>query len=239
MGDNGGTSDLPWASVFDPAANARALSAIQAEGFRAASKLVDRFVGQTKTNGNVHRANGERSNSDGMGSVGSAANGKAESDSSNLDLEQLMKTWWLIAGQFLVGSARMAVAPFTGSVSDSGPAALDLGNSRGEGSLELHAEPAGRATAEVWLHNRGADDLGEVVLRCSDLLAHDGGVVPSAAVRFEPAVVPMPSRSSRGVAVNIALTPQVRPGVYRGTVLAGGNPDLWLSMVLTVRMPGS
>ena len=37
------SNDLPWASVFDSAANMRALSAIQADGFRAASELVDRF----------------------------------------------------------------------------------------------------------------------------------------------------------------------------------------------------
>ena len=42
--DDGSIADLPWASVFDPAANARALSAIQARGFRAASEVVDRFV---------------------------------------------------------------------------------------------------------------------------------------------------------------------------------------------------
>ena len=44
LGDDGTIDDLPWASVFDPAANARALSAIQAEGFRAASRIVDRFA---------------------------------------------------------------------------------------------------------------------------------------------------------------------------------------------------
>ena len=42
--DGGGIDDLPWATVFDPAANARALGAIQAEGFRAASRIVDRFA---------------------------------------------------------------------------------------------------------------------------------------------------------------------------------------------------
>jgi hypothetical protein len=42
--DDGSIADLPWASVFDPAANVRALSAIQARGFRAASEVVDRFV---------------------------------------------------------------------------------------------------------------------------------------------------------------------------------------------------
>jgi hypothetical protein len=233
MGDEGGIADLPWASVFDPAANARALSAIQAEGFRAASKLVDRFVGMATGNGDGNAAGPATTTP--AGSTASA-NGDGAVDVSNFD--QLMKTWWLIAGQFLVGSAKMATAPFIGRAA-GGPATMDLGSARGEGVLELHAESAGRATGEVWLHNRGAEDLGEMVLRCSDLLAHDGGVVEAAAVLFEPKILPMPRRSSRGVAVSITLSPRVLPGVYRGTLLAGGNPDLWLPVVLTVRMPGS
>jgi hypothetical protein len=52
LGDDGTIDDLPWASVFDPAANARALSAIQAEGFRAASRIVDRFAKAVGSAGN-------------------------------------------------------------------------------------------------------------------------------------------------------------------------------------------
>ena len=55
-GQNGQRHDVPWASVFDPAANLRALTTIQAEGFRAASEIVDRVVrwprsGPTAPNG--------------------------------------------------------------------------------------------------------------------------------------------------------------------------------------------
>ena len=39
--DDGAISDLPWASVFDPANNMRVLGEIQARGFRAATELVD------------------------------------------------------------------------------------------------------------------------------------------------------------------------------------------------------
>ena len=39
MSDDGSNANLPWASVFDPAANARALSAIQAEGFAQPASL--------------------------------------------------------------------------------------------------------------------------------------------------------------------------------------------------------
>lgn len=241
MSDDGSNANVPWASVFDPAANARALSAIQAEGFRAASKLVDRFVGRATGNSNGNSVNGNGHGAAAGASAVPAVNGNGGSQSENLDLEQLMKSWWLIAGQFLVGSARVASAPFIGATSQDrgGSASLDLGNARGDGTLELHAESLGRATGEVWLHNRGPDDLGDVVLRCSELLAHDGDAVVAAAVQFEPKIVPMPRRSSRGVAISIALPPRVRPGVYRGTLLASGNPDLWLPVVLTVRMPGS
>jgi hypothetical protein len=234
--DDGSFSDVPWSSVFDPAANARALSAIQAEGFRAASKLVDRFVGKATSNGNG--ANGSGISPASTPSAVPAPDGISRRGVEDVNLEHLMKTWWLIVGQFLTGSARMAAAPFLNPAADDSPT-LDLGSPRGEGTLELEAEPAGRATAEVWLHNRGPDDLGEIVIRCSDLLAHDGGVVEATAMHFEPDIVPMPKRSSRGVSITVALTPAVRPGVYRGTLLAGGKPDLWLPVVLSVRIPGS
>src|SRR3984957_4436147 len=54
--DDGTIDDLPWASVFDPAANARALSAIQAEGFRAASRIVDQFVRAVGSNSEAEAA---------------------------------------------------------------------------------------------------------------------------------------------------------------------------------------
>jgi hypothetical protein len=41
------------------------------------------------------------------------------------------------------------------------------------------------------------------------------------------------------VLVTVDVGPEVRPGVYRGTVLANGNPDLWLPVMLTVRLPST
>lgn len=81
-----GLGDLPWASVFDPAANARALSAIQAEGFRAASRIVDRF------------ARPSRPDSDGPTPPDPAP--------GLPDFEQLTRTWWAMAGQVLLGGDR-------------------------------------------------------------------------------------------------------------------------------------
>jgi hypothetical protein len=69
------------------------------------------------------------------------------------------------------------------------------------------------------------------------LLAHDGSVVESGAVMFDPAASAMPGRSSRGIEVKTEVPLGVAPGVYRGTLLAEGHPSLWLPVVLTVHVP--
>lgn len=221
---DGRINDLPWAAVFDPAANARALSAIQAEGFRAASELVDRFVriASTGVNGN--------------GRSRSSAAPLTQDQRADLfgatDIEPLIRSWWSMIGQFLLGSApRVLNSPA------ADPAMLDFSNAEAKGRLDLEATVPGTTTAEVWLHNRAADDLGEVALRSSDLVAHDGRVMGSGAVTFIPAAVPMPGRSSRGIELKTEVPQGVQPGLYRGTLLVVGHPELWLPLALTVRSP--
>jgi hypothetical protein len=219
---DGNINELPWASVFDPAANARALSAIQAEGFRAASELVDRFVR--------------------IASTGVSGNGRSTPSTPPLtqdqradvfgatDIEPLIRSWWSMVGQFLLGSAPRAL-----DSPAADPATLDFSNAEAKGRLDLEATVPGTTTAEVWLHNRVAKDMGEVQLRCSDLLAHDGGVIGSGAVTFIPTAVPMPGRSSRGIELKIEVPQGIQPDLYRGTLLVEGHPELWLPVVLTVR----
>jgi hypothetical protein len=220
---DGSTNDLPWASVFDPAANARALSAIQAEGFRAASELVDRFarIATTGIGG-----------SDRPGTPAAPLSNDQRADFFGAtDIEPLIRSWWSLVGQMLLGSN----PPVTDSRAPVNPATLDLSSDEATGQLVLKAAASAAATAVVWLHNRGVKDFGQVRLRCSDLLADDGRVVDSDAVTFGPAVVPMPARSSRGIDMTIKVAADVGPGVYRGTLLAEGHQDLWLPVVLTVR----
>jgi hypothetical protein len=224
-GENGDgrNGEVPWASVFDPAANARALTAIQAEGFKAASQIVDRFV-RIAANG---------LNGDGRPTPAAGAR-LSEDQRADLfgatDVEPLIRSWWSVLGQLFIRSAPPRVP--TQDCPD--PATLEFSNPDARGELTLASHAAGAATTEVWLHNADANDLGQVRLRCSDLLSADGGVVSSAAMAFDPVVVPMPGRSSRGIDVKIEVAHNVQPGLYRGTLLVEGHPHLWLPVALTV-----
>ncbi|MEB3022450.1 hypothetical protein [[Mycobacterium] crassicus] len=218
---DGSIDNLPWASIFDPAANARALSAIQSEGFRAARRIVDKFA---------QAATGSTNGADGAdGADGAVADGAEPTGLP--DLERLTRAWWSTAGQFLLRSL-----PAQQNCGD-GPVTLDVNNPESKDALVLRAAGPGSATGEVWLHNRCSDDGAQIRLRCSELLGHGGDVIGAEAVRVDPAVVPMPRRSSRGVQMTVDVGPQVRPDVYRGTLLAVGCPDLWLPVVLTVAAP--
>jgi hypothetical protein len=221
-GNNGDIHDVPWASIFDPAANVRALTAVQTEGFRAASELVDRFVRMVAT-----RPDG------GAAAVRQSSPLSAEQRADFLgatDIEPLIRSWWAMAGQFLMGGAPQTQPPAAAT-----SPALDFTGSSASGRLEFEAEVGDTATAEVWLHNAAEHDMGRIRLRCSDLMADDGSVIEATAVRLDPKVVPVPGRSSRGVGVSVNAAKKTKPGLYRGTVLVEGRPELWLPVALTVR----
>jgi hypothetical protein len=211
--DDASIADLPWASVFDPAANVRALGAIQDRGFRAATDVVNRFVRMTER---------------GLGAV-SDDESPDRSTGSYPELGRIVGSLQGLVsqlGQQLGGLGSGPVEP-----------SLDLGNSATTGQASFESVEPGPTVAEVWLHNRGPEDFGKVRLRCSDLLAHDGAVIRSSAVRFEPDVVPMPARSSRGITVEIDVAQEYPPGHYRGTLLADGHDDVWLPVVLHIKPP--
>jgi hypothetical protein len=213
---DGAIGEAPWASVFDPEANLRAVGEIQARGFRAASEVVDRFV----------RLAGKTAGANGRAPSAAELNGHDQTrESTGLDVDRLVSSWEsLLRG--LVQSLRGSSAP--------GYPTVDLTIADAHGVLSLRAVPGGRACSEVWLHNGGPQDLGDIKLRCSDLLRHDGGVVAAHSVRFEPGVVTMPARTSRGVCVEVDVAEELSAGVYRGTLLAHGHPDVWLPVLLDV-----
>ncbi|MDP9166823.1 MAG: hypothetical protein M3O32_12315 [Actinomycetota bacterium] len=212
LDDDGSIADLPWASVFDPASNVRALSAIQARGFRAATEVVDRLVKLTE------RIPTTEADGDGDGPTSGAGP----------DVDRVLSTW-----QNLVGRLAAAVEG-QASARQAGAAAFDLVTSEAAGRVRFEAAAPGSATGDVWLHNRGPDDLGVTRLRCSDLLAHGGTSVSASRIRFEPDAVPLPGRSSRGITMVVDVPADTPPGVYRGTLLADGHAEVWMPVEVVV-----
>jgi hypothetical protein len=215
----GVSGDLPWSSVFDAGANLRALSAVQADGFRAASELVDRFVriAAAGLNGNETSAPPPRDEpADLYGATG---------------LEPFITSWWAMVDQLL----RITSPRRERETAESEAATLDFAAAQGIGRVQLCAVAPGTATAEVWLHNRGPVDMGKVVLHCGDLLSHEGTTIAARLMRLEPDIVPMPARSSRGVTVEVDVDENVAPGSYRGMLVADGHPDVWLPIELVVK----
>jgi len=218
LGDDSTITDIPWAAVFDPAANIRALGAVQSQGLRAATEIVDRFV-KLAANG----SNG----SDHDGEPQSTSQPKA-SPASAPKVERVVATW------------ESQMNRLANTVSGAGPmsngaATLDLNAAGTTAGIHVETQSPGPVCTEVWLHNGGSTNLGDIVLRCSDLLSHNGDVIKADTVGFDPAPVPMPARSSRGTVVTIALADDVSPGIYRGTVLVDGHPHMWLPLVLSVQ----
>jgi hypothetical protein len=215
--NDGSVDEVPWATVFDPDVNVRALGEIQARGFRAASELVDRFV---------QSANKNRSDSTAASCQPPVNGNEIKREATGVDVGSVIRTWESVVGR-LAGSLRGAAEPER--------ATLDLTKTSASGSVMLAAAPGERAHGEVWLHNGGAIDLRPVRLRCSDLVGHDGGIVVAQMVRFDPDAVAMLARSSRGVLVEIDVAADLRTGTYRGTLLAEDHPDVWLPIALSVR----
>ena len=113
LGDDSTISDLPWAAVFDPAANIRALGAVQSQGLRAATEIVDRFV-QLAGNG----LNGKAGETEDAQPVNKART----PPTSAANAERLLATW-----ESLVG--RLARTVDTAGPIPAGAATLDLAGS--------------------------------------------------------------------------------------------------------------
>jgi hypothetical protein len=113
------------------------------------------------------------------------------------------------------------------------PAEPVPGGDSGDGGAEDLAE----GSAEVWLHNGSASPHDGVALHCGELRCSDGTALDAGSVRFEPPVVDLPARSSRGVVAWVGTGHP--PGTYRGVVLAAGVPDAWLPIEVVVAPPPS
>src|SRR4029077_8741141 len=96
---DGAVGEAPWASVFDPDANLRAVGEVQARGFRAASEVVDRFV-RLASKTNVANA-GQSSSSSEVEHNGN----KQTREPLGLDVDRFVGSWESLMGR-LVQSLR-------------------------------------------------------------------------------------------------------------------------------------
>ncbi len=202
---------------------------MQRRGLLAANELVERLV---------RSVDGDRDSPAGPHdtSAGEAAlHRDAAAPSAGGLTDDLVRLWVEVVrlGLDTFGPLLTRAGP-GGPEGDARGATLDVATAASTGVVRVSVVPPApssdggtdRAGAEVWLHNGSAADYSDVALHCGDLRASDGAVLPAASVRFDPSVVDLPARSSRGVAVSVGA--DVPPGTYRGVVLAAGVPDAWL-----------
>ncbi|MGU3502926.1 hypothetical protein [Mycobacterium sp. C31M] len=215
--DNNVGNEVPWASVFDSTANMRALTAIQAEGLRAASKLVDRFIAAASDS--VNTLGGT------MGSRSALSPDQRADLWGATDIEPLLKSWFAMVNQLGRGGTPTAGTP--------GPPTLEFGDDTAAGRLDVEVLVGAVTTTEIWVSNRDAGDVGTVRLRVSALESDAGEVCNPGDVALLPDTVEMPGRSSR--AVDLRIRAECAPGVYRGSLFTVGRPELWLPITLTVR----
>ena len=218
-----GESGFPWAFAFDPAANVRALSNVQRRGLQAASQAVDGLLSSMD------------SRTDGPGRPA------GEHDGSDADIRGLAALWAELVTRGMSEMLRLGRAQGTNGDSpfhaDSEPRVwVDLGSGQSSGSVEVVSDGSGpaRKPSEVWLFNRTSESRGPVSLHASELRSSQGVAIPSADVRFDPAVAELPGRSDRGIKVSLCGDNPHAPGVYRGIIQATGAPAVAITIELTV-----
>jgi hypothetical protein len=235
--DNDG--DRRSRSKLDPAAGVRALADVERHGLRAANELVDRLIHSIDGNGD---GDGESRDTN----ASAATSGHDAAASSAVGLTDNLVRLWAELVRLGLDTFGQLVSPGGPSQTDDGRrgATLDIATGASTGVVRIGVVPptpssdrgttshAETAETEVWLHNGSSAEYIDIALHCGDLRASDGVVLPAASVRFNPAVVDLPARSSRGVAISVRAG--APPGTYRGVVLATGVPEAWLPIEVVV-----
>lgn len=228
MNDTGrqdaGAGGLPWSSLLDPVANAKALGDVQARGLRAAGELVERLV---------RSVDGERAAEGAAPADGGAEPGAAPTG----DASRLLEVWIDLLRRTADSFGRLTDRPAGGPAAHAG-AAVDVGTGAATGRVRLVVSPTGEGPpAELWVHNGTAVDLGPIGLHAGELRSTAGDRV-DAVVTFDPAQLhDVPARSSRGIAVGLAADGTLPPGTHRALVQVAGAPDLCLAIEVVVEDP--
>jgi hypothetical protein len=228
---DGGDGGLPWSSVFDPIANARALEQIQRRGVEASAELVERLVSL------VDGARDDRAWD--AGDPSSSAPRPGGVDVFGLWADVATRTLQAMA-RFSVPDAESPGTASPGAQGAPGPPTggspwVDVVTGHAHGTLAVPCDPAGDVVpAELWLHNPSERAVGPLRLSVGDLRRPDGAVVPPGAVKLDPQMLELAPRSSRGVSASVDGATLLPPGRYRGLLLADGADEVAVAVELTV-----
>jgi hypothetical protein len=100
--------------------------------------------------------------------------------------------------------------------------------------IALAGAAGGEALAAVWIHNTTAAPVEAVMLRMTDLTAHDGTRIAAASASFAPERLDVGPGASRSSALSVRVPRSTPPATYVGHVLATGLPGTRLAVCLVV-----
>jgi hypothetical protein len=182
-------------------------------GFRAASEVVERFIGVM--------GDDPRSPSQPFGEDRSAFRqlraDLARAVDANLDL--VRRAFDLYAG---------AVDRFLGADAEADTRHFQM----------PPVLPGHGASSTLWIHNTTAAAASGLRLHGSDLVSHNRDTIPADAWRFEPTEIDIaPPGSSLPVAVDLQVSGDTAPGIYRGQVLVTNLPSEYMTVEIEVVQP--
>jgi hypothetical protein len=124
------------------------------------------------------------------------------------------------------------------SLAEQAVGAPPAADGRGSGPEVLILGPASAGattTASAWLHVLDGPPAPPAPVHATDLVAHDGGRVPSAALRCVPDHLDTTTaRRTAEVRVTVTVPADTPPGSYHGHLLASGLPEVVLPLRLEV-----
>lgn len=214
---------------FDPALGVAMLGEIQAEGLRAAGALVERLV---------HLVDGPHVVPTTDEDADAATEAPPPGRPPPADMGAVLP--WFDLWNDLLERTTDTLQRFRGA--DVGPAGEGVqvgvdGSLVPTHPLTIDLDSARRGRGEMWLHNGTPDDHGELVPRCGPLTDVHGSVLDGEVEIDPPKIDGLPSRSSRGFTIAVAVEPSAPAGTYRGVVQMGGADAVW--MPLEVLVPAS
>jgi hypothetical protein len=98
--------------------------------------------------------------------------------------------------------------------------------------------PGHQASSTLWIHNTTSAAVSGLRLHGSNLVSHNQGTISADAWRFEPTEIDIaPPGCSLPVAVELGVSGDTAPGIYRGHVFVANLPGEYMTVEIEVVQP--